>query len=175
MPTSGLSGCWAGAGEGQTDSTVPLILISTFTSSHRWGSHHKVMDAVEPWAAGLCNTVGCTSNSLLLFGWWCRWWAQHLSQQLELNPVKRAESITELWVQIYASQSAFKQRSWHEEHPLAGFWLAAAWQDLISYVHEIWPNLHLLTLAPRLATCQMNVGSQVHHYLFKKEHPMYKK
>lgn len=39
--------------------------------------------------------------------------------------------------QIYALQCALKQRSWHEEHALAGFWLAAAWQHLISYVHEI--------------------------------------
>lgn len=61
----------------------------------------------------------------------------NLSQRLEPNPTKWAESITELWIQIYALQSAFKQRSWHKDHPLAGFWLVAAWQDLISYVHEM--------------------------------------
>lgn len=76
-------------------------------------------------------------------------------------------------IQIYGLQRAFKRRSWHKEHALAGLWLAAAWQDLISYVHEIWPNLHLLTLAPILATSQMNSGSQIHHYLFLRagNHP----
>lgn len=62
---------------------------------------------------------------------------RNFSQRLEPNPMKWAESIAELRVQIYASRSAFKQRSWHAKHPLAGFWLAAAWQDLISYVPEI--------------------------------------
>lgn len=97
----------------------------------------------------------------------------NLCQWLEPNPMKWTESITELWVQIYASQSASKQRSWLWEHPLAGFWLAAAWQDLISYVHEIWLNMHLLTLASRLATCQMNAGSQIHHCFFLRAIIMY--
>lgn len=34
----------------------------------------------------------------------------------------------------------------------AGLWLVIAWQDLMSYVREICPSLHLLTLAPTRAT-----------------------
>lgn len=45
----------------------------------------------------------------------------------------------------------------------------SGWQD----VHEIWLNMHLLTLASRLATCQMNAGSQIHHCFFLSAIIMY--
>lgn len=87
------------------------------------------MDAVELWAASIC------SSNYLIFQVMAQMVSTapsdcNPSQQLGLNTTKWAESITETWVQIYASQSLFKQGSWHEEHPLAGSWLAAAWQDL---------------------------------------------